>query len=505
MSSRRTYFVLLIAASVVLLVPFSVIDILPLQDYPNHLARIHILSHLAESPTLQQYYQASWAPLPNLAMDVIVPLLARLFPLEVAGAIFCALVLLSTAPAVSLLHYALHGKLSLWPLVSVLFAYNFVFYMGWLNYLLGVNLALIFAALWLKLRRWPIRRSLPLFAAFSTILYFTHLYALGVYGLIVLGLEISHYAKHRREGVSPPERAYIVAFSQFVAPLVLFLAFSPTFHLNLASVQAGNLIGKIAGLYAVLDTGHPNIDLSTFGAMVAALLAGTVLKSFTLEHRAAAPFWLLTTSFLVMPAVLFGSGFAGYRLPIAIVWFLIAASNWRPGPRWRPKVGVALVSVLLAVRVGAIAGDWRLYHEYQTEFLQAIELVPVGSRVLPYVVAEDAYEFLVRPPKQHLASLAVIQRSVFLPTLFADPGKQPLVLTEPYRALAKDKVRPDLPKAVFFRPMSNPAHPLQKNQVAGYDYVVLFAQDPGNVPVPPFLNEIQTGTTFVLYRVNLSK
>ena len=94
---------------------------------------------------------------------------------------------------------------------------------------------------------------------------------------------------------------------------------------------------------------------------------------------------------------------------------------------------------------------------------------------------------------------------MFLPTLFADPGKQPLVLTEPYRALAKDKVRPDLPKAVFSRPMSNPAHPLQKNQVVGYDYVVLFAQEPGTVPVPPFLNEIERGTTFVLYRVNLSK
>ena len=49
------------------------------------------------------------------------------------------------------------------------------------------------------------------------------------------------------------------------------------------------------------------------------------------------------------------------------------------------------------------------------------------------------------------------RRSVFLPTMFADPGKQPLILTAAYRALAKDKVRPDLPKAVFFRPMSNPA------------------------------------------------
>ena len=86
MSSRRTYFALLIAASAVLLVPFFVIEILPLQDYPNHLARIHTLNHLENSPILREYYQASWALVPNLAMDVIVPLLARLFPLEVAGA-----------------------------------------------------------------------------------------------------------------------------------------------------------------------------------------------------------------------------------------------------------------------------------------------------------------------------------------------------------------------------------------------------------------------------------
>ena len=132
-------------------------------------------------------------------------------------------------------------------------------------------------------------------------------------------------------------------------------------------------------------------------------------------------------------------------------------------------------------------------------------LLAMGSTILPYVVAEDSYNSLVRPPKQHVASLAAIHRSAFVPILFADPGKQPLVLTEAYRALAKDKVRPDLPKAVFFRPMSNPAHPLQKNQVAGYDYVVLFAQDPGTVPVPPFLNEIETGTMFVLYRVNMSE
>ena len=49
----------------------------PLFDYPNHLARMHLLSEGGN-----QFYAVHWEPLPNLAQDLIVPPLARLMPLE---------------------------------------------------------------------------------------------------------------------------------------------------------------------------------------------------------------------------------------------------------------------------------------------------------------------------------------------------------------------------------------------------------------------------------------
>jgi hypothetical protein len=63
-------------------VPVLVCDTLPLFDYPNHLARMHILADLARSPDLQRFYTIEWRPVPNLAMDAIVPALAHIMPLD---------------------------------------------------------------------------------------------------------------------------------------------------------------------------------------------------------------------------------------------------------------------------------------------------------------------------------------------------------------------------------------------------------------------------------------
>src|ERR1700712_5414672 len=63
-------------------VPVLVVQTLPLFDYPNHLARMHILAH-PDDAVLQRFYEIRWQLLPNLAMDGVVPLLARAMPLAV--------------------------------------------------------------------------------------------------------------------------------------------------------------------------------------------------------------------------------------------------------------------------------------------------------------------------------------------------------------------------------------------------------------------------------------
>src|SRR5271169_2005051 len=47
----------------------------PLFDYPNHLARLYLLTEGGNA-----FYAVRWEPLPNLAQDLIVPPLAGLMP-----------------------------------------------------------------------------------------------------------------------------------------------------------------------------------------------------------------------------------------------------------------------------------------------------------------------------------------------------------------------------------------------------------------------------------------
>ena len=103
----------LVAAGLVTLAPLLVVDHPPLHDYPNHLARVYVLAHLDDSPLLAEYYEAHWEVLPNLAMDLVVTPLLGLVQPETAGKLFGALILLSTAPAAGLLHFALFGRWSL--------------------------------------------------------------------------------------------------------------------------------------------------------------------------------------------------------------------------------------------------------------------------------------------------------------------------------------------------------------------------------------------------------
>ena len=57
----------------------------PLADYPNHLARFYLLAQGGND-----YYAVRWAPLPNLAGDVIVPALAQAMPLGLAAKVSAA-------------------------------------------------------------------------------------------------------------------------------------------------------------------------------------------------------------------------------------------------------------------------------------------------------------------------------------------------------------------------------------------------------------------------------
>ena len=129
---------LLVAALITLPLFYTVVP--PLEDYPNHLARIFALSSLDADPLLASFYEAEWAAIPNLIMDLVAPPLVPLVGIYAAGRIFLgvALLLMLTGPVV--LHRVVHKRWSAWPLIGGL-VYNGFLFVGLMNYLFGVGLA----------------------------------------------------------------------------------------------------------------------------------------------------------------------------------------------------------------------------------------------------------------------------------------------------------------------------------------------------------------------------
>ncbi len=105
----------MLTAAVILLgialIPVILVQIPPLVDYPNHMARMHILADASRSPSLTQYYEIHWNILPNLAMDLVVPPLIRFMPIETAGKVFIGLIFALLVGGVMAFHAALHRRL----------------------------------------------------------------------------------------------------------------------------------------------------------------------------------------------------------------------------------------------------------------------------------------------------------------------------------------------------------------------------------------------------------
>ena len=193
----------------------------PLFDYPNHLARMHLLSEGGN-----QFYAVHWQPLPNLAQDLIVPPLAQLMPLDVASKLFLVAIFGLITGGTIWLNRVATGMWRLWPLLAFLLLYNRMFLWGFLNYLFGIGVALAGAALWLALERerWWLRTLASSLVALAC--YLSHIAAFGFYALVIIGIELSPaWGELRARRWPALGRRTAIAGTQFAIPAVLFFGY----------------------------------------------------------------------------------------------------------------------------------------------------------------------------------------------------------------------------------------------------------------------------------------
>jgi hypothetical protein len=136
----------------VALVPIATHPLPPLSDYVNHLARTHVIDAIGTDSNLSRYYTVEWQIIPNLMIDLIVPVLHRFMSVYLAGQIFTILAFLLIASGALVLSRALNGRWSPVPLVALPLLYNGVLLVGVMNYVFGIGLVLWALALWVMLR-----------------------------------------------------------------------------------------------------------------------------------------------------------------------------------------------------------------------------------------------------------------------------------------------------------------------------------------------------------------
>jgi hypothetical protein len=414
------YFAIAFALSCV---PLLLTALPPLLDYPNHLARMYLLPHLPDA-ALARYYVVQWAPIPDLAMDGIVPFLAKIMPLEWAGKLFIALTFLLLAGGTAAIHRALFGRWSLWSLLGFLLLYTRLLLWGFMSYLFGCGLALTAFAIWIALdrRHWLVR--LVVGVVFAIAIYLAHLLAFGIYAVMIATYEFGEIWL-RRKSIGVALRDLVIGGLPFLPALALMAHNSSTGRIIYA-----NPVRKFDLLFSVFDNYSRPFDVVCFALIVLAVGFAYWRRWVRLAPAMVLPMIGLVAVYIAMPTQLFTAAGVDRRIPMMIFLALIGGSTWQAQGQARVArielrfmAGVAL---LFAVRLAVIAAIWFQAGRLYAQLLPGLDMLPRGSCVA-IAFGKDSIQ-VAKAPLTHFTTLAVVRRDALVTTIFHYPLQQPITL-----------------------------------------------------------------------------
>ncbi len=445
------------AVSVLLCLPVISVTYVPLVDYPNHLARIFILYKYSAVPNYQATYYRVVEPIPNLAMDLIVPFMLPFIDILVAGKIFLVLTILLFITGCHQLGKAIHGRPTWLVLPCLFFFYNSMLLYGFVNFMVGIGLFCVTVALRLRLRgRWTTRGLLKL-TLLSLLACLAHLSAYVFVALIFVVVTTWDY-------VNGKERLYPAALSltPLLPPFVSLVVFVNGPETS-GSIEWNTMSGKLLGMLALILSYNYMLDLLlATGFLGISIVLVTRIQRLRVDGPVCISGAICVILYLLSPkALLGGSGIdARFLLPAALLLTLSLKVSTVPKTI---KVLLSLFLLFASVRVVFIWGTWVKLDKRIAVHVEHLKQLPSGTTIYPiFVLPEDRQEAKVARSLDHVVHYATIYRQAIVPTLLAVQGLQPLLFrawpgyAAPYQRQAEEWVQ-----------LSDQWMPL----LANYDYV----------------------------------
>jgi len=499
--SASQVMVLFIALIMLISIPIWTHPVPPLSDYINHLARMRVIAELSNNPQLAAFYQLDWQVIPNLAMDMIVPPLARLVSVYVAGQIFLVATFALIISGILMLNRALIGRFSVLPLLAIPLLYNYVFLVGLTNYCFGIGIAIWALAAWIdvKERAWPIRFAIS--TAFIVALFFCHLSALGIYGIGLLSVEILQLWQQR----SAPRPWRVAQFLTAGLPFLIvvpLLYVSPT--MQLVAANSWEQRGKLDGLIYVIANYS---DVAAF-ALVAILVTGAVwaIRHHVLRFHPLAIILLSVGGvvYFALPRVMFDTYMTDQRVPLGVTFMLFACGDLDTRRRLVRRGFLIILVVLIAGRLLEIDYNWSQLSDSTSEFRSSVRRITPGAKVFVAYANASAGDDVRDLGLVHAACIATIERSALVTTLFSVEGKQVMHVRSEYQEFADthDGTPPSTAQLILAAEHPLPGMPAFWLNWTKFDYIyILFTEDDAPNPDPSRLRLVADGDRFQLYRI----
>jgi len=429
----------------------AAVRIPPILDFPNHFARIFLIAGGIDQPFFGSAYALDWSRArTNIGIDLLAFWIGPLVgPELLARTLLFLAVVLPPFGAIAL-NRRLFGGSRPFQVAILFLAWSTTLVSGFVNFQIGIGLALFFALVDLRIGRGhPVLLNLWRAAA-CFLLTIDHIFAAGFYLVLSAGLELP------------------ASFRDFAAPRVLATAcvriaiggaigLAPIAALMLS---AGGLPGEDPGVGTMWNT--PALALSNVLSAISSYLTPLdiaflvpiviVVVEARSRRRMRVHAGLITAAGLLLvlsllaPRHAMGTGWISWRFPIMAL--LAGAAAICPFPDTEGAVRRRIVAASAAavfLRTAVVAALWWQGSQDATAVQRVLAAVPPGSKVLPvdhYPLHRPGWRHASRyffggeDTIRHLPALATPDAGAFVPTLFTAIGKQPLAVIGDFRSIA---------------------------------------------------------------------
>lgn len=498
-SVATVVFALLAAAS---LLPTLLVPIPAMGDYVNHLARMYLLSEMGTA-NANPYYQAAWAFYPNLAMDLLVPQMARLLGVENASRLFVLFSQISIVGGALALEWVVKRRVHLAGFAALMFLYCLPFSWGFVNFECGLGIALCGIAAYLTVAEQPAPARFVVNAAFVVLLLAAHFFSLGVYGATLGFYEL--WRAFDRD--CPPRDVALRLVTLAIPPLGLLVI------MQLAAGAVGNegtfwsFDHKLLWPFFIMN----GYSMAVSGASAIVLMAALYVAARSdMLKLAPVGIWIATgfaLLYLAIPSRLFNTAFADIRVLPAIALILPAfCSLSLPSRRWTMAALVTASGITLA-NLGVVLDVWLSYRSEYSAVIASFQHIDHGSKILIGTSAESEdppFRDLTRFPVYYAPTLAVHDANAFVANVFTETGKQPIQPRAEVRHLAIPNGGPvpiRLLRAIAGgQTTASDDVGVVRTWYRDYDYLYLVGSAMPN-PLPELLEELDKSGRFALYRI----